>query len=436
MKTLFLLAVIFFSYSQSNCQLLIENFSYPKGTRLNETTAWHTITTPNKNAITVLEPGLNFPSYPGSGIGNTVAMGLGGDKEYSLLNESKTFGAVYAFFMLWGYVTEVDGPYFFALGDPEGNNYARIHIKENGEGYNVGITKSIGNAILYAPQVCEYGGTYLVCVKYEFLNGVQDDEISLFVFSANDSIPATEPAPDAGPFAWPVPDADSLDRVVLWQDEDKNGNPYMIEVDGIYVYDSWIPEEVLPVELASFSSRVNNRNVLLDWSTSSEINNSHFIIERSNDGKNTWTAAGRVEGNGSVNQIATYSFTDKDLISGTYNYRLKQNDFNGNYQYYNLNNDINISAPEKFSLHQNYPNPFNPATRISYEIPYNAVVSLKVFDLAGKEISTLINEMQQAGYHSIVFEASKLSSGVYYYKFSAESDEGSFSEIKKMIVVK
>ena len=192
----------------------------------------------------------------------------------------------------------------------------------------------------------------------------------------------------------------------------------------------------LPVELESFVSIITGSNVELKWSTSSELNNAGFDIERAIDnGQLTivnWNKIGNVRGNGTINEPKEYSFTDRNLTSGKYSYRLKQIDFNGNFIYYNLNGEINIGTPEKFELSQNYPNPFNPETKISFNLPSDSKVSLKVFDMTGREVSELVNDFKPAGYYSVNFSASSLSSGVYYYTISA----GSFVNTKKMLVIK
>jgi hypothetical protein len=97
----------------------------------------------------------------------------------------------------------------------------------------------------------------------------------------------------------------------------------------------------------------------------------------------------------------------------------------------------NIGAPSKVSLGQNYPNPFNPVTNIGYDIPQDAKVSLKVYDIAGREIATLVNETQTAGYHVVKFNASTFSSGMYFYKIKVTAANGNVSEYSRtMSVVK
>lgn len=190
----------------------------------------------------------------------------------------------------------------------------------------------------------------------------------------------------------------------------------------------------LPVELSSFTSTVTGRDVSLNWSTASEENNARFEIERSST-ENNWTKVGSVNGNGTTTNPHSYSFTDRGLASGNYSFRLKQVDFNGNFQYYNLSNEVVIGTPDNFSLTQNYPNPFNPSTKISYSIPSEGKVSLSIFDMTGKEVKSLVNSVQTAGYYSVSFDGSSLASGVYYYRVTV-TGQNNFVATRKMLLVK
>ncbi|MFZ1320378.1 MAG: T9SS type A sorting domain-containing protein [Ignavibacteria bacterium] len=195
----------------------------------------------------------------------------------------------------------------------------------------------------------------------------------------------------------------------------------------------------LPVELSSFTSSVNLRDVNLNWSTVTEENNYGFDIERSSSKGLTntdWNKVGFVEGNGTAVSSINYSFTDRGLSTGIYNYRLKQIDFNGNFNYYNLGNEVAIGVPDKYSLSQNYPNPFNPSTKINFNIPFDGNVSLKVFDMTGREINTIVNEVKTAGYYTVSFNASGFSSGVYYYTINADGNGNQFTETRKMMLIK
>jgi len=193
-------------------------------------------------------------------------------------------------------------------------------------------------------------------------------------------------------------------------------------------------DQPLPVELSSFSSTVTGRDVLLNWVTTSEKNNSGFDIERS-EISNQWIKVGNVEGNNSTTNQSDYTFSDKKLNSGSFRYRLKQVDFNGNFEYFELSNEVVIGVPVKFDLVQNYPNPFNPSTKIDYALPFDGRVTLLIYDAVGKEVAKLVNDNLKAGYYTTNFNASQFASGVYYYRLSLDG-ASNFNETKKMLLVK
>ncbi len=173
-----------------------------------------------------------------------------------------------------------------------------------------------------------------------------------------------------------------------------------------------------------------------------EQNNAGFDIYRISENLDranisNWTRIGFINGKGTTNGNTEYNFTDNNLNAGKYYYRIKQTDYNGNFEYFDLNGLVNIAAPSKITLGQNYPNPFNPLTTIGYEIPQDAKVVMKVYDITGREMSTLVNETQTAGYHTVKFDASKLSSGLYFYRIFVNGVNGMSTEVTKtMSVVK
>ena len=191
----------------------------------------------------------------------------------------------------------------------------------------------------------------------------------------------------------------------------------------------------LPVELSSFTSVVNGRNVDLNWVTSAETNNSGFEVERIVTGVNTWTKIGFVNGNGTSATPHNYTYSDRGLQTANYSYRLKQIDYNGNFEYHYLSNEVIIGVPDKFILSQNYPNPFNPSTKIHYAIPFDGKVSLTIYDNSGKEVAKLVNNNLTAGNYTANFDASSFASGVYYYRLNLNGPIN-FSETKRMMLVK
>lgn len=188
---------------------------------------------------------------------------------------------------------------------------------------------------------------------------------------------------------------------------------------------------ILPVELTSFTASVNlNGDVELHWTTSTEINNHGFEVERKTENSD-FTSVGFVKGNGTTTEQKVYSFTDRKLEPGRYYYRLKQIDYNGQFEYSQVV-EVYILKITEFSLEQNYPNPFNPSTKISWQSPVASHQTLKIYDLLGNEIATLVDEYREAGRYNVEFDASNLASGLYIYKLTA----GSFTSSKKMTVIK
>ena len=191
---------------------------------------------------------------------------------------------------------------------------------------------------------------------------------------------------------------------------------------------------VVPVELTSFTASVKERNVDLNWTTATETNNQGFEIER-NSG-NEFEKVGYIPGFGTTSEHHSYSFTDADLSSGIYTYRLKQLDFDGTFSY-SETVEVEVVIPNVYSLSQNYPNPFNPSTKITFSLAVDSKVSLKIFDVIGQEIASIVNQDLSAGVHSYNFNATGFNSGVYFYRIEATGISGAkFVDVKKMILVK
>ncbi|GJQ64516.1 MAG: hypothetical protein SCALA702_35690 [Melioribacteraceae bacterium] len=186
-------------------------------------------------------------------------------------------------------------------------------------------------------------------------------------------------------------------------------------------------DDVVPVELISFRAEIAENGVNLIWQTACETNNRGFEIERKLD--NNWVKAGFVEGNGTCMEINNYSWSDVKH-PGAVQYRLKQVDFDGKSTFSDVVEVINI--PAEFRLSQNYPNPFNPTTTIQFDLNESGITSLKIYDVLGNHIATLADEILEAGAYKIDFNASELSSGIYFYELL----QGNYRIMKKMILIK
>ncbi len=186
----------------------------------------------------------------------------------------------------------------------------------------------------------------------------------------------------------------------------------------------------LPIELKSFSANVSQSIVVLKWQTISEVNSSSFQIERKSE-NNDWSILGEVTASGNSNSPKDYSYTDKNITSGKYQYRLKMIDADGSYQYSNTV-EVEITAPKEFTLSQNYPNPFNPTTQINYSLAFETDVRLDIYAVNGELVRSLVNEKKSAGNYTVEFNASELASGTYIYRLVAKD----FIQTKKMLLVK
>ena len=197
---------------------------------------------------------------------------------------------------------------------------------------------------------------------------------------------------------------------------------------GVYEYTF----SFVPVELVSFSAEVVSGQVNLSWITATEINNYGFEIERRNAESEVYSNIGFVNGNGNSTEMRYYSFSDNSVPVGKYFYRLKQLDFSGTFEY---SSEVEVTILEvlnDFTLNQNYPNPFNPSTRISFIIPQSGYTTLKIFDVLGNEVANIIEGELNAGSYELQFDASGLSSGIYFYSLTS----GEFTKTMKMILSK
>jgi hypothetical protein len=190
--------------------------------------------------------------------------------------------------------------------------------------------------------------------------------------------------------------------------------------------------------MLSFTAAIAlKNNVRLEWTTEVEINNSRFEIERKAVKKeDQWQKMSSIQGNGTTYEHHSYTYEDKKLNTGSYNYRLKQIDYNGSFEYFNLENDVVIGKPIDFKISQNYPNPSNPKSKIDYQIPIDGKVTIAMYDIVGREVLRLINESKEAGYYTAEFDGTNLASGVYFYRIIAEGEGQSFSKTLKMVLVK
>ena len=243
------------------------------------------------------------------------------------------------------------------------------------------------------------------------------------------------------------------------EDEDVSGDNTLSYAGSVYIFNN--PEAALPVELVSFAANFIDGKININWETATEVNNYGFEIERSSvissehsESRNlSWEVVGFIEGHGNSNSPKEYTFIDEKTsevfenlggLDAVLKYRLKQIDFDGKFEYSEIitvGTENFLSMPMEYALEQNYPNPFNPTTTIKYSIPsviasgakQSLGVTLKVYDMLGNEVATLVNEQKSAGKYKVNFDASNLASGIYFYKINTSSG---FTSTKKLILMK
>jgi len=203
----------------------------------------------------------------------------------------------------------------------------------------------------------------------------------------------------------------------------------------------------LPVELTSFELiSTREEDITLQWITESEINNLGFILDRRTPNTD-WTQIAsyitdqELQGQGSVSHQTIYTYTDNTVINNeTYDYRLADVDHDGNVEYHStqlMGISISSTLPEQYVLYQNYPNPFNPVTKIRYDLPDDAYVTLTIHDMMGRRVRALVDGPQTAGNRSIQWNGTDeqgrfIPAGLYLFSISL----GQFNETSKMILLK
>ncbi|MBN8707271.1 MAG: T9SS type A sorting domain-containing protein [Bacteroidetes bacterium] len=408
---------------------LTENFEFTEGINLTAGgNNWAVHSGSGTNPIKVVSPGLSYQSSPNNAVGNAIQItGTGEDVNKTFAPVSS--GSIYAGFML--NVSTVSGlDYFFHLAPSTVSTTfgARVYIKAQGDGFTLGISKSTASAGWSAIDY-PFNTTHYLVVKYTFNSSTSTDDVAeLFI---NPDLGTGEPLPTV----WTsTSEADfsgtSFGAVCIRQ----GGSSPTLILDAISISTVW-EESTLPVELSSFTVSASGKNALLKWETTTETNNAGFEILKSEDvtlsanevsvskgrsQKSGWKTIGFVNGKGTTTEKQTYSFSDPSPVTGNLSpvfYQLKQVDTDGKTS---LSQILSfIATPVSFEVAGNYPNPFNPSTVIKFNLPEVSTVVVKVHNIIGQEIATLVNGKMDAGVKEVRFDAKGLSSGIYFYSVSA-----------------
>ena len=432
---LVLFSFLFLPLSLSYGQFWVENFDYPVG-QLTSGGGGGNVSDSNWLSfsgtgfyIPVVSGSLTFTGYPASGIGNKVvlvaATTSAEDARRDYPQQSGDGTKVYASFLVNVQATQASGvSYFAALYSTaaSGGGYrSRVFVQSGTTGVQFGFEGS-GSTPVFYPTEYPLNTTVLIVISYEFLAGT--DSAKMWI---NPAISSSEPLANVVFGVGSEPPY--LNAFALRQASTSGAAQTPdAEIDGIIVGNAW--SQVVPVELTSFTAVANEDDVILNWSTATELNNFGFEVQRSVAG-NEFATVGFVNGHGTTTEAKDYRFVDANLTAGNYTYRLKQVDFNGTFAY---SDEVNaeVTSPAQFELAQNYPNPFNPSTTIRFALSESGNIKLTVYNLVGEQVAVLVDGFKEKGVHTINFNASELNSGVYVYKIETNG----FVQSRKMIFLK
>jgi pectin methylesterase-like acyl-CoA thioesterase len=206
-----------------------------------------------------------------------------------------------------------------------------------------------------------------------------------------------------------------------------------------------IPDSIFSVQLESFGVLEGGNGVTLTWRTNYEINNAGFLLLRKGNGDTAFTVLSSftnnaaLVGEGTGTMPRTYTYADTTVVDKhNYVYKLQAVSFGG--QIRDVTSELNVlavmnqnsNAAGAFTLNQNYPNPFNPSTTITYRLTKREHVTLKLYDVLGREVATLVDGFQTQGFHSVVFNGTRYASGVYFYRLAVPGA----IQVKKMLLEK
>jgi hypothetical protein len=195
-------------------------------------------------------------------------------------------------------------------------------------------------------------------------------------------------------------------------------------------------EGPLPVELTTFEAIAGNEQVTLCWRTESELDNSHFVLYKRKAGEEVFGKLAEIPGHGTTTEPHDYEYVDRFVRNGlTYEYQISDVDLTGRetvHEQIALATPSAAIVPTEFALHAPYPNPFNPTTTIRYDVKETGLVSVRVFDLLGREVATLVHDIVPPGSYSVDWDATHLPSGFYL----CQMETGEFMQVRKLVLLK
>ncbi len=402
--------------------LLLDNFYYDTGLALKDT-RWTAHSGAGTNSITVQSGNLTYEGYP-SIAGNLISL-TGSGEDVNRTFTAQTANSVYASFLVNVTSATTTGDYFIHFGINPFNTgllYGRVYIKSTGTGtFDFGLSKTT-DAAVYSGNNYNYGTTYLLVLKYEIVDGTNNDIISLFI---NPYILGTEPTPIIS-ISPNSADIANIGAIAIRQGAAANAPTLLL--DGIRVANSWenlfeISEQPpLPVVLTSFTAIISADNcIILNWTTESENGLVGYYIYRSTNDKleNAQLISQMITANNSSSQCI-YTYEDNEVFdTTTYYYWLQSIELGGIANIYGpvsvyygpLNGYPTPEVPFETVLQPIYPNPFNPIVFIPYTLAEATDLNFYIYNSRGQLIRHFYVGTQEPGYYRLSWDG-KDSNGI------------------------
>jgi len=422
----------------NSAPLMVENFDYSGYLDENGWTQ-HSGTTDRIETTT----GLTYTGYVCSGIGN-AALVDGTSQDVNKTFSAVSSGVVFSTFMV-NVSTAGTSYYFHFASDPWGYDYrARMFCDSDGTGdFEFGLSFSGGSADGLTDNGYSFNTTYLVTVKYEFVDGDLNDKVSLYVSTSG--VPTTEPVtPDLGPFTNTSGDITNIGAVALRQ---SSSTPHIV-IDGIRVATTW-EDATLPVELSSFTALYANEFVTIQWATASETDVIGFNVYRAPE--DNFEDADKINmslipGHGTTTQPNEYSFTDEtsDAYFTTYYYWLEAVNYGGTTDIYgsiqydpvDVDGDGQLNTIVHSFLNDVFPNPVQVGENITFNFMIGGLegtmrpVSLNIYNIKGELVKEVINEEMMVNDYTETWRVNDIANGVYFYQLKTEN----YQETKKLLI--
>ncbi|MDP4117474.1 MAG: hypothetical protein Q8903_15170, partial [Bacteroidota bacterium] len=354
MKKIMLLFALVSVFAFSNLLygqvLLNEDFTFSD--TLNGHNGWVAHSGLGANPIGTV-PGLTYAGYPGSAIGNAAFIKNTGGEDVNRTFTAQTGNGTNIYVSLLVNVTDTAqskvGDYILNLGTLSVQNTftifcGRLLVRKVAGNVNFGV-ENLSTTPTYGTTNFAINTTYLLIMKYS-INTAGADTVKLWVVPSG--VPVNELAAGTPEhFIYTEAGKDTVNAIALRQGSSSNSVGCI--VDGIHVANMW--NDIVPVELTSFTASTVNNAVRLNWSTATEKNNQVFVVERSAN-KANWSKIAFVNGNGTSTSPINYSYLDNSTVNGKYYYRLKQMDQNGSFDY-SIVVEADVAAPKEYKLYAN-----------------------------------------------------------------------------------